>query len=619
MIRHRYRQLLAHYLAPLRWHVGLLTVLLLGSIGLQLTGPQILRSFIDATQSGAAHGTLTLAAALYLGVETAWRATALGASYVGASIGGIATNTLRADLLRHCLLLDMPFHKRHAPGELVERLSGDVGALDNFLSQFAIRLLGSALLVLGVLVILFREDWRVGTGLAIYAALTFVALRGIHPLAVRRKTVALEARAAQMAFMEERLGGTEDIRANGAEAHVLGRAQELACVLLRRQRAAQLLSEMTAVASHFLFALGTAAGLGVGAVLYARGEATVGTVFLIVTYSGMLFAPLEEVREQAQDLQNASAGIERIDALLGQQPRVQDPPLASRGLLPDGPLALAFQRVSFQYDDRPVDLGGDGAPDDGAAVLHDISFSLAPGKVLGLLGRTGSGKTTLTRLIFRLYDPTQGTIRLGGADLRDVALTDLRRRVAMVTQDVQLFHGTVRDNVTLFDPSVPVERIVAALDQAGLAAWVRSLPLRLNTLLGPGGRGLSAGEAQLLAFARVFLKNPAVVILDEASARLDPATERRLARATDRLLAGRTGIVVAHRLRTVRRVDDILILQEGRIREYGRREALAQDPTSRYVELLRSGLEEVLEHGTASATKPADGPAVAAAATGVRT
>jgi len=219
---------------------------------------------------------------------------------------------------------------------------------------------------------------------------------------------------------------------------------------------------------------------------------------------------------------------------------------------------------------------------------------LAPGRVLGLLGRTGSGKTTLTRLLFRLYDLSGGAIRLGGVDLRAARLSELRQRVGIVTQDVQLFQASIRDNLTLFDRTISDERILTMLEQLELVDWLAGLKHGLATELGPGGGGLSAGEAQLLAFARVFLQYPGLVILDEASSRLDPATERLIERAVDRLLEGRTGIIIAHRLATVQRADEIMILDRGRVVEHGPRELLANAPGSRFATLLRAGMEELL-------------------------
>jgi ABC-type multidrug transport system fused ATPase/permease subunit len=229
-----------------------------------------------------------------------------------------------------------------------------------------------------------------------------------------------------------------------------------------------------------------------------------------------------------------------------------------------------------------------------ATVVRDLSFRLAPGEILGLLGRTGSGKTTVTRLLLRLYDPDAGSIRLGGVELRTARLADLRGHIGMVTQDVQLFQATVRDNIALFDPGISDERIFAALDALGLTEWVRGLPAGLDTVLGANGSGLSAGEAQLLAFTRVFLKDPGLVILDEASSRLDPATERLIERAVRTLLRDRTGIIIAHHLATVARADTILILEDGEVAEFGPRLALAHDPDSRFAALLRTGAAEVL-------------------------
>jgi len=249
--------------------------------------------------------------------------------------------------------------------------------------------------------------------------------------------------------------------------------------------------------------------------------------------------------------------------------------------LPPGALSLAFKDVYFAYKD-------------GEPVLEKIDFQLKPGVVLGLLGRTGSGKTTLARLIFRLYDTSQGRIELGGVPLTRPRLTTLRQRVALVTQDVQLFQATVRDNITFFDRSIPDSRIIAVIQELGLTGWLEALPKGLDTKLETGGRSISAGEAQLLAFTRVFLRDPGLVILDEASSRLDPATEQLIERAIDSLLKNRTAIIIAHRLGTLHRTSQIMILDDGRVVEQGERARLAADPEARFYGLLRTGLEEVL-------------------------
>jgi ATP-binding cassette subfamily B protein len=314
---------------------------------------------------------------------------------------------------------------------------------------------------------------------------------------------------------------------------------------------------------------------------------TIGTIYLLLDYVRRLDTPLEQVRTQMADLQRASASIARVQELFRARPSVVERPRAELppGTMPGGKLSVSFENVSFRYDD---DLAGRGTE----TVLDGVSFTLAPGQALGLLGRTGSGKTTLTRLLFRLYDPTRGAIKLGGVDLRDARLGDLRARVGLVTQDVQLFQASVRDNVTFFDKNVPDAQILALLDELGLQDWLRSHPKGLDSQLASGGQGLSAGQAQLLALARVFLQDPGLVVLDEASSRLDPVTEQLLERAISRLLQGRTAIIIAHRLNTVQRSDEILILENGRVREHGQRQALASDPASRFYGLLQTGLLE---------------------------
>jgi ABC-type multidrug transport system fused ATPase/permease subunit len=285
-----------------------------------------------------------------------------------------------------------------------------------------------------------------------------------------------------------------------------------------------------------------------------------------------------------EDLQKAGAAIARVDELMTTATKLKVEGDHAIGV---GALSVEFDDVSFSYDDA-----GDGASSE--IVLRDVSFRIAPGRVVGLLGRTGSGKSTIARLVTRLYEPQAGSVRLDDIATWDARVADLRRRVGMVTQDVQLFRASIRDNLTFFDDNIPEEQIMDAIHRLELDSWLASMPNGLNTLLDSGNGGLSAGQAQLLAFTRIFLEDPGVVVLDEASSRLDPATEALIERAVDHLLEGRTGIVIAHRLGTVTRADDILILDEGRVAEFGERVALAADSGSRFSRLLATGMEEVL-------------------------
>jgi ATP-binding cassette subfamily B protein len=574
-----YARLWRHYLHGQWPRVALLAALLGGGLAVQLVSPQIIRFFLDAVQAGGAQPLLAPAAGAYLACALLQQAFGLGATVTAERAAWDATNWLRRDLALHLLRLDLTFHKSHTPGGLIERVDGDASAVASFFSQFAVQTAGNALLVAGILVALFATDWRVGLGLSLYVLLTVWVLARVQVGVAERWRQARQSDARLYGFIEERLAGAEDLRALGAIPYQLYRLLLLMRAWLQKQRAARVWGSLVFNTTNLLSVAGYAFGLGLAVWLYTHGQASIGTAYLIVAYVGMLSAPLQRLREEARNLQQASGALQRLDELFQLQPLVTDPPAAVR--LPAGAPSVEFRAVDFGYET-------------GDPVLKSVSFAVPAGRVLGVLGRTGSGKTTLTRLLFRLYDPDEGAVLLGGHDLRAVALSELRARVGLVTQDVQLFQASLRDDLAFFEQAWSDEALWQALADAQLAGWVSGLPAGLDTPLAAGGQGFSAGEAQLLAFSRVFLKDPGLVILDEASSRLDPATEHRLEAAIDHLVAGRTTIIIAHRLQTVQRADDILIMEGGQVVEFGPRLALAADARSAFHHLLQTGLEAAL-------------------------
>jgi ATP-binding cassette, subfamily B, bacterial len=571
------RAFVATYLRPQRPRLVLLAGLLFAGIGLQLANPQLAKSFVDSASDGAPAEHLVRLAALFLAVALLTQAATVAETYVAEDIGWRTTNALRRDLTRHVLALDDSFHDRHGAGELIERIDGDVSAIAGFFARFVVHVLGSALFLLGVLVLLWREDGRIGALLSGFALVSVVYLTRGGSFVGRRSRAAREVSGDLSAFLEERLSGLPDVKANGADGDTLRGLHLHLAARFRTGRDAILAASVFANTVNGLLVAATAGGLVLAAVLQRSGALTVGGVYLVFRYTGMLRQPINRLSRHMNSFQQATGGIVRVQELLGTAPRV----VGGCGVpLPDGPLAVDLEGVSFAYGDE--------------VVLHDVSLHVGAGEVLGLLGRTGSGKTTLSRLLFRLHDTGAGTVRIGGVDLRDTHLADLRARVGLVTQDVQLFAGTLRDNIRLFDPAITDGQLLDTFDALGLRAWLDDRHHGLDTVLESGGGGLSAGEGQLVALARVFLKDPGLVVLDEASSRLDPHTERLLESAVDRLLAGRTAIVIAHRLSTVQRADTVAILESGRLVERGPRSRLAGDRSSRFAQLLRAGLPEVL-------------------------
>ncbi|TYP70237.1 ABC transporter ATP-binding protein [Paenibacillus methanolicus] len=578
-IRH-YAALMRRYLLPQRGALVGLTLLLFASIGLQLVNPQIIRFFIDEAQGEGSMEPLYYAAILFIGFSVVQQIVSVVATYMSENVAWRTTNTLRGDLAEHCLSLDMNFHKSHTSGAIIERVDGDVNALANFFSSMIIHLAGNVLLIFGIIALLFRENWLIGAGMTLFAVSAIYIIQWIRKFAVPVWSGWRQANAEFYGFIGEQLEGTEDIRANGAGGFVMGRFFGLLERMLPLRIKAFLGFAMMWTSTIVIFALGNAMAFGVSAYLWYKDDITLGTVYLIFYYTELLAKPIEKIRTQLEDLQKADASIVRINELFEMKSEIADGPGVA---FPAGPLAVEFKDVVFSYE------GAEGAP-----TLKGVSLKLAPGEVLGLLGRTGSGKSTMARMLLRFYDPQQGEIRLGGSDIRQAKVSDLRARAAMVTQSIEIMQATVRDNLTFYDASIADARIVAVLEELGLANWYRTLPQGLDTMLASGGGGLSAGEAQLLAFARVFLCDPGLVIMDEASSRLDPLTEQRIERATQLLLERRTCVIIAHRLATVQRADRILVLEDGEVLEFGRRTDLAADPDSKFSRMLKTGMEEVL-------------------------
>ena len=577
----KYGSLLRRYMLPQLPFVITLGILLFTGLGLQLVLPQIIRYFIDEAQKGSPLERLTAAAVLFIAITIVQQLVQVLATYFSERVGWTATNNIREDLAEHALSLDMAYHNDHTPGEMIERIDGDPNELGTFFSLFIFEMLGSLILLVGILALMLREDWRAGLTLFIFVAGATFILTSIRTIAVPYWKANREASADTFGFLEERLAGTEDIRSNDAKPYVMLRFHELMRNWYQKALKAGLMSSVMFSTTMFMFGVGSAISLSLGAYLYFGEWITLGTVYLIFHYTQMLVMPINRFTQQLDNFQRATAAIARIVELDSVEKTILDPPVQDQIAAADGvPLSVEFDHVTFAYDDDPV--------------LRNVSLDLKPGRVLGLLGRTGSGKTTMTRLLFRLYDPTAGMVRVGGEDIRRMSTDRLRRHISMVTQDVRLFHGSVRENLTFFDETISDEQLVDVIGELGMGPWIESLPDGLDTRLLADGAGLSAGEAQLLAFGRVFLTGSGVLILDEASSRLDRSTEQMIERAVDRLVKDRTVIVIAHHLVTIRRCDEIAIMEQGRIVEHGDREILARNPTTQFHRLLQTGLEEVL-------------------------
>ena len=515
---------------------------------------------------------------MYIGAALIVQLLSAGATYLGAVVGWSATNRLRTDLTAHLLGLDMKYHKERTPGEMIERIDGDVTALSNFFSQFAVRVFGAALLLTGSVVMFFRENAWLGAGVLAFVIVTLLGMNRVRRRGVEPTRQEREGSAKLFGFIEERLSGLDDVRSLGGGAYTLRKFLGVQGGFFRRLMTAGV--ERTAVwqFSMLMFTFGYVGVIGAAVGLYAAGTITVGTALLLYQYMSMVEEPIDQLTQQLQDVQKAGASLLRVGEILSLRSAV-----AFRHAPSPGRRAFAGLRR------RVVRLRGrgDGDVDPSARVLSHLTFPAGGGPHPGAAGAHRQRQIHPDPAGLAALRPDLRCAAAGRRVHPEADLTSLRSRVAVVTQDVQLFQASVRDNLTFFDPGISDERVRSALAEVGLLDWAEGLPEGLGTSLPAGS--LSAGEAQLLAFARVMLRDPGLIILDEPSSRLDPATEARLTAAMNRLLSGRSAIVIAHRLETVARADDILVLGAGRVLEYGAREVLAADAGSHYARLLRAG------------------------------
>lgn len=569
---------LLRYLKPVKGRLLLLLVMLLTSTGLQLLNPQIVQRFIDTAAGGGLLGTLFQLAGIYLVVAVVNQLITVAVSYFGNDVSWRSTNQLRGDLLKHCLRLDMKFHNVRTPGEMIERVDGDVTAISNFFAMFIVQVIGSFVLLAGILGFMFTINVPIALVMTAFTLISILFMIVIRNLGVRSSKEEREVSASLFGLIEERIAGIEDVQANGHVPYVMNRFHRLMRSVFLKGRRAWMLRVIPWNTTVILFALAVTAVLLIGVHYYMTGAITLGTLYLIYQYTQMLNEPIEILGDQIQEFQKAKSGMLRSRELLSLRSEITE---GEEGELPEGPLSLEFEHVHFSYnEDKPI--------------LTDIHFELKPGELLGIIGRTGSGKSSLSRTLLRLYNINSGVIRVGGVDVTKLSLPALYKRIGMVTQDVQLFDGTLRENLTLFNQEISDDEILRKTEQLGLSRWIEAQPNGLDTHLSTGGTSLSAGEAQLFALTRVFLTKPSLVILDEPSSRLDAATEAMLQSAVDQMMKECTGIMIAHRLATLNQVDKIMVLGDGRILEFGERDELARNPASHYARLLVTGREEEL-------------------------
>lgn len=550
------------YLKPYRRQMAFAFLAMFVNTGLALLTPYLIKVTIDDhIAAGNFEGLTWIALATALAFVGAFVASATQ-QYILSWVGQRVLGNLRAALFRHLQALPLGYHDTHIVGVTVSRVINDVAVINELLSQGVVTLVGDVLVLTGILVVMLSMSWHLALLAFLVLPLMFLATwwfsrQARHAFRETRSRV-----AAVVGDLAEDIAGMRVIQAFAQENAVQQRFDRVNAANREAHIHAMSLSFIFLPAIDFLSVLAIGIVLFFGGLWVIQGQVTLGVMVAFMSYVTRFFQPIQELSRLYTTMQAAMAGGEKVLDVLDTESAVQDKPGA-----PDMPPIrgeIVLDRVSFRY--RP----------DTPLVLHNVNLVIQAGQTVALVGPTGAGKTSIANLIARLYDVSEGAVRIDGVDVRDVAQRSLRRQFGLVPQDPFLFSGTIADNIRFGRPDADEDQVRRAAQQANADAFIQTLPDGYHTRILEGGVNLSLGQRQLICIARAVLADPRILILDEATANVDTMTEAFIQDALKRLLAGRTAIVIAHRLSTIRNADLICVVEGGRIVERGRHDELLE-------------------------------------------
>jgi ATP-binding cassette, subfamily B, bacterial len=505
-------------------------------------------------------------------------------TYLASKVGAGIVLSLRRQLFDHTQRMPLAFFTRTQTGALVSRLNTDVGGARTAFTDILSNVVGSTITVVLILGAMFVLSWRITLGALVLLPLFVLPARfwGDKLQSITRENYNITAAMNNLMVERFNVAGALLAKLFGHREEESKSFEEKAARVSAIELKQSLYGRLFFSALFVVATCASALAYGWGGVLAIRHSLDVGTVVALVSYLTRLYVPLFGLSNLQVSIMTALVSFERVFEVLDLPPMIREKPGAVA--IPPSRARISFDHVSFHYplaaEVSVASLESVAVPEKGTQgiVLQDISFEIAPGKVLALVGPSGAGKTTITNLLSRLYDVRSGSIRINGVDVRDARLESLRERIGVVTQDAHLLHDTVRANLLYAKPDATYEQIKSALRDAQILDLVESLPDKLDTLVGESGYRFSGGEKQRIAIARLLLKAPDIVILDEATAHLDSKSEVAIQRALETALGGRTSIVIAHRLSTILKADEILVMQNGTIVQRGPHANLMAQP-----------------------------------------
>jgi len=559
-------------LRPYRGRVVLTVIAILAATGAGLAPPYLAGQAIDAGIVTGDTSALTLIVIAFLAVAAVFALATYAQTYLVGWVGTRALQDLREHVFAHLQTMSIGFFTRRSPGVLISRMTNDIEALNQLLTSGVTTLFSSVLTLIGVVVIMFALDVK----LALVTFLTFplVALASVV-FRVASHGAYRETReriAAVTAYLQETLSGVRIVRSFGQEARHGAAMTELNEANREANMRTVFLNASYFPAIELLTAAGTAAIILYGGTQAIDQAIQIGTIVAFIGYLQVFFSPIQELSQLYTTYQQGMAALDKIFELLDTEPDMVDAPGAIDPSTLRGEIEM--KGVSFAYDDDALEQEVRGEHVEWA--LKGVDLHVPPGQTLALVGTTGAGKSTFAKLVARFYDPQHGRVLVDGHDLRGVQQHALRRQLGIVPQEGFLFSGSVRENIAFGRPEASLDEVEAAAAAVGATEFIAALPEGIDTEVGERGVQLSAGQRQLVAFARALLAEPRILILDEATSNVDVRTEKTIERGLERLLTGRTAIVIAHRLSTIRRAGKIVVLEHGRIAESGTHEELIE-------------------------------------------